>query len=206
MGPRWDRDRAARTALVVSLFVAMLPAACPGTPRADEPRHDTLLSRSRHGRPGHGLSGAQDESDYMFGIRRLRRLYCNVGIGFHLQVLPAGKINGGHRESSYGLLEIATVHRGVVSLFGVKAEFFIAMSHRGKLYASETFSNECKFKEILLPNNYNAYESWEHPGKYIGLSKGGRAKRGGRVSLNLTVTHFLPRRIVQHGLAERRGT
>ncbi|XP_032837075.1 fibroblast growth factor 6 [Petromyzon marinus] len=163
---------------------------------ADRRSWDTLLSRSRQGRPPStdSLARTQD-SDYLIGIRRLRRLYCNIGIGFHLQIQSDGRVTGEHGENQYSLLEIATVERGVVSLYGVKAGLFIAMSNKGKLYASSNFSDECKFREILLPNNYNAYESWEHAGMYIGLSKGGRSKRGGRVSLALTVTHFLPRRI-----------
>ena len=55
------------------------------------------------------------------------------------------------------------------------------------------FSNECKFKETLLANNYNAYESAAHPGMYIGLSKTGKTKKGNRVTPAMTVTHFLPR-------------
>ena len=55
------------------------------------------------------------------------------------------------------------------------------------------YSNECKFKEKLLANNYNAYESVAYPGMYIGLSKTGKTKRGKRVSPAMTVTPFLPR-------------
>eukprot|EP00064_Thunnus_orientalis_P012824 superscaffoldBa00002010_g12860 len=68
------------------------------------------------------------DGEYLLGIKRLRRLYCNVGIGFHIQVLPNGKITG--------LLEISPVERGVVTLFGVRSGLFIAMSDNGKLYGS----------------------------------------------------------------------
>lgn len=43
---------------------------------------------------------ARDE-EYLLGIKRLRKLYCNVGIGFHIQVLPNGKITGVHNENRY---------------------------------------------------------------------------------------------------------
>ncbi|EPQ14414.1 Fibroblast growth factor 6 [Myotis brandtii] len=56
-----------------------------------------------------------------------------------------------------------------------------------------TFQEECKFRETLLPNNYNAYESDLYRGTYIALSKYGRVKRGSKVSPIMTVTHFLPR-------------
>lgn len=55
------------------------------------------------------------------------------------------------------------------------------------------FQEECKFRETLLPNNYNAYESDLYRGTYIALSKYGRVKRGSKVSPIMTVTHFLPR-------------
>ncbi|KAL1787164.1 Fibroblast growth factor 4 [Sigmodon hispidus] len=120
--------------------------------------------------------------DYLLGLKRLRRLYCNVGIGFHLQVLPDGSIGGVHADTGDSLLELSPVERGVVSIFGVASRFFVAMSSRGKLFGVPYFTDECKFKEILLPNNYNAYESYAYPGMFMALSKNGRTKKGNRVS------------------------
>ncbi|XP_066525762.1 fibroblast growth factor 6b [Hoplias malabaricus] len=157
-----------------------------------ERRWESLFSRSAL-----AISGERAElnweSDYLLGIKRVRRLYCNIGIGFHLQVLPDGRINGAHNENQYSLIEISTVERGVVSLYGVKSELFVAMNSRGRLYGTRTFKSECKFKETLLPNNYNAYESSVYKGFYIALSKHGRVKRGNKASTSMTVTHFLPR-------------
>lgn len=41
------------------------------------------------------------DEEYLLGIKRQRRLYCNIGIGFHIQVLPTGKITGVHHENRY---------------------------------------------------------------------------------------------------------
>nr|XP_046153507.1 fibroblast growth factor 4B-like [Oncorhynchus gorbuscha] len=157
-----------------------------------EQRWETLFSRSVL-----GISGAKSdmnwESDYLLGIKRVRRLYCNVGIGFHLQILPDGRINGVHNENQYSLIEISTVEIGVLSMYGVRSELFVAMNSRGRLYGTKFFRDECKFKETLLPNNYNAYESSVYKGSYIALSKHGRAKRGNKATTAMTVTHFLPR-------------
>uniref|UniRef100_A0A8C0UD93 Fibroblast growth factor n=1 Tax=Cyanistes caeruleus TaxID=156563 RepID=A0A8C0UD93_CYACU len=101
-----------------------------------------------------------------------------------------GRSGGARRRC---LLEISPVERGVVSIFGVRSGLFVAMNSKGKLYGSAHFNDECKFKEILLPNNYNAYESRIYPGMYIALSKNGRTKKGNKVSPTMTVTHFLPR-------------
>ncbi|XP_051557077.1 fibroblast growth factor 4 [Myxocyprinus asiaticus] len=157
-----------------------------------ERRWETLYSRSLARIPGEKRDISRD-SDYLTGIKRLRRLYCNVGIGFHLQVLPDGRITGVHNENRYSLLEISPVERGVVTLFGVRSGLFVAMNSKGKLYGSVQYTSECKFREKLLANNYNAYESVAHPGMYIGLSKTGKTKKGNRVSTAMTVTHFLPR-------------
>ncbi|KAK2849553.1 hypothetical protein Q5P01_009387 [Channa striata] len=160
----------------------------------------TRQTRQSAGSQGQARSSSWDkreatarEGEYLLGIKRLRRLYCNVGIGFHIQVLPSGRIAGVHTENRYTLLEISPVERGVVTLFGVRSGLFIAMSIKGKLYGSGHYNDECKFKENLLANNYNAYESAAHPGMYIGLSKTGKAKRGNRVTPTTTMTHFLPR-------------
>ncbi|XP_051891038.1 fibroblast growth factor 4A-like [Pristis pectinata] len=157
-----------------------------------EGRWETLLSRSLYPISGRKLDLGWDR-DYFTGIKRVRRLYCNVGIGFHLQITTDGQISGAHPENQYSLLMISTVELGVVSLYGVKTHAFIAMNNKGRLYASTDFNNECEFKERLLPNRYNVYESKAYPGMYIALSKHGRAKRGSKVTPTLRVTHFLPR-------------
>ncbi|XP_043938342.1 fibroblast growth factor 4 [Protopterus annectens] len=181
---------------------AMLrPAASPrdsvGAVMDTDRRWETLYSRSMARSPGGGggehWDMNRDSDHYLVGIKRLRRLYCNVGIGFHIQVLPDGRISGVHNENRYSLLEVSPVERGVVTLFGVKSGLFVAMNSKGKLYGSVYFNDECKFKEQLLPNNYNAYESSMYPGMYIALSKNGKTKKGNKVSPTMTLTHFLPR-------------
>ncbi|KAF6738016.1 Fibroblast growth factor 6 [Oryzias melastigma] len=185
------------TAAVLLGFLLGLASAHPlpsGRTNATllEKRWESLFSRSVL-----GISGEKPElsweSDYLLGIKRVRRLYCNVGIGFHLQVLPDGRITGVHQENQYSLIEISTVERGVVSLYGVRSQMFVAMNGRGRLYGTTVFHDECKFKESLLPNNYNAYESLVYRGSYIALSKHGRVKKGNKATTAMTVTHFLPR-------------
>uniref|UniRef100_A0A803VHU1 Fibroblast growth factor n=1 Tax=Ficedula albicollis TaxID=59894 RepID=A0A803VHU1_FICAL len=99
----------------------------------------SLLSRSMAGMSGE-KADVNWESDYLLGIKRQRRLYCNVGIGFHLQILPDGRISGVHNENQYSLFEISTVERGVVSLLGVKSALFIAMNSKGRLYGTVSTS------------------------------------------------------------------
>ncbi|XP_017332840.1 fibroblast growth factor 4 isoform X2 [Ictalurus punctatus] len=168
------------SALLPLLVLGLVASSVRCAPLPMERRWETLYSRSLARIPGEKREVNRD-SDYLTGIKRLRRLYCNVGIGFHLQVLPDG------------LLEISPVERGVVTLYGVRSELFVAMNSKGKLYGSVQYTDECKFRETLLANNYNAYESLAYPGMYIGLSRTGKTKKGNRVSTAMTVTHFLPR-------------
>lgn len=65
-----------------------------------EKKWESLFSRSYLGITG-GKPELNWESDYLQGIKRVRRLYCNVGIGFHLQVLPDGGVSGAHSENQY---------------------------------------------------------------------------------------------------------
>ncbi|KFO20230.1 fibroblast growth factor 6 [Fukomys damarensis] len=178
--------------VLLSVLLGMVVSLPASRPRLDSRGWSTLLSRTRARLAGE-VAGVKWDSGYLVGIKRQRRLYCNVGIGFHLQVLLDGQISGTHEENPYSLLEVSTVERGVVSLFGVRSVLFVAMNSRGRLYATPRFRDECRFREILLPNNYNAYESDVYRGAYIALSKHGRARRGNKVSPLMTATHFLPR-------------
>ncbi|XP_031611639.2 fibroblast growth factor 4 isoform X1 [Oreochromis aureus] len=158
---------ALRTVLILGL-VARLAGCAPGL-NGTADRWEALYSRSLARIPGEKREESGRDSNYLLGIKRLRRLYCNVGIGFHIQVLPDGRITGVHNEHRYSLLQISPVERGVVTLLGIRSGLFVAMNRRGKLYGSLHYNNECKFRETLLANNYNAYESVAYPRMFIGL-------------------------------------
>ncbi|XP_053450824.1 fibroblast growth factor 5 isoform X1 [Nycticebus coucang] len=49
------------------------------------------------GSPGSGLE--QSSFQWSPSGRRTGSLYCRVGIGFHLQIYPDGKVNGSHEAS-----------------------------------------------------------------------------------------------------------
>ncbi|XP_078716076.1 fibroblast growth factor 5-like [Lampetra fluviatilis] len=165
--------------------------------------------------------------------RRRGRLYCQVGIGFHLQLRPSGKISGTHRANSFstrsdgshphphgvrplgrapsfsrhsaaGVLEIFSVARGVVGIWGVSSRRFLAMNRKGKLYATSSFTDECLFAESFQENGHNTYASERYGATtgsggegawLVALNKLGRARRGAspRVRRQHASTHFLPR-------------
>ncbi|XP_061420811.1 fibroblast growth factor 5-like [Lethenteron reissneri] len=136
--------------------------------------------------------------------RRRGRLYCQVGIGFHLQLRPSGKISGTHRANSFSVLEIFSVARGVVGIWGVSSRRFLAMNRKGKLYATSSFTDECLFAESFQENGHNTYASERYGAAtgsggegawLVALNKLGRARRGAspRVRRQHASTHFLPR-------------
>lgn len=93
---------ALRTVLILGL-VTGLAGCAPGLNRTAD-RWEALYSRSLARIPGEKREEISRDGDYLLGIKRLRRLYCNVGIGFHIQVLPDGRITGVHNENRYSTL------------------------------------------------------------------------------------------------------
>ncbi|KAM8858177.1 fibroblast growth factor 4-like [Synchiropus picturatus] len=137
-------------------------------------------------------------------------LYCRVGIGFHLQILPDGSVAGVHRPDQYcelsiiiifffiittpaGLLDVSSVSRGTVGIRGEASGRFLCLNKEGGAYGSVTFTDDCQLRENLEENLDTTYAS--HPGVYLALSRTGAARRGTRVSPTQACTHFLPRRI-----------
>ncbi|XP_054846364.1 fibroblast growth factor 5 [Eublepharis macularius] len=159
---------------------------------------------SSYSSPSGGVRGSGSErSSFQWSPtgRRTGSLYCRVGIGFHLQIHPDGKVNGSHQASLLSILEIFAVSQGIVGIRGVFSNKFLAMSKKGKLHASAKFTDDCKFRERFQENSYNTYASavyrTEKTGRewYVALNKRGKAKRGcsPRVKPQHLSTHFLPR-------------
>ncbi|XP_037634347.1 fibroblast growth factor 5 [Sebastes umbrosus] len=142
--------------------------------------------------------------------RRTCRLYCRVGIGFHLQIHPDGRVNGSHEPNQLSVLELFAVSQGVIGIKGVYSNRFLAMNKRGRLYATEWFTEDCKFRERFQENSYNTYASVIHMNHrtgrdwYVALNKRGKAKMGSspRVKSQHVSTHFLPR-VNLHDKGER---
>ncbi|XP_072289416.1 fibroblast growth factor 5 [Eucyclogobius newberryi] len=133
--------------------------------------------------------------------RRTCRLYCRVGIGFHLQIHEDGRVNGSHEPSRLSVLELFAMSQGVVAIRGVHSNRFLAMNQRGRLHATERFSDDCRFRERFQENGYNTYASMAHVSRrsgrqwYVALNKRGKAKMGSSpgVKSQHVSTHFLPR-------------
>uniref|UniRef100_A0A4W3JV61 Fibroblast growth factor n=1 Tax=Callorhinchus milii TaxID=7868 RepID=A0A4W3JV61_CALMI len=120
---------------------------------------------------------------------RQRLLYCRIGIGFHLQVLPDGTVNGVHQS----VLELLSVGVGTVGVRAAGTGLFLALSPRGTLYGSKTFTKDCLFREKMEENYYTTYSSHSHPRLYIALTKRGSAKNAHKARSHHPSTHFILR-------------
>ena len=102
--------------VLILVLVAGLAGGVPGLNRTAD-RLEALSSRALARVPGEKWEGIRRDCDYLLGIKRLRRLYCNVGIGFHIQVLPDGKITGVHHENRNSKLCQLSIEERMCRLF-----------------------------------------------------------------------------------------
>ncbi|XP_010592418.2 fibroblast growth factor 5 [Loxodonta africana] len=173
--------------------------SCSSTTSSSSPSSTSSAPAATLGNQGSGSE--QSSFQWSPSGRRTGSLYCRVGIGFHLQIYPDGKVNGSHEASMLSILEIFAVSQGIVGIRGVFSNKFLAMSKKGKLHASAKFTDDCKFRERFQENSYNTYASAIHRTEktgrewYVALNKRGKAKRGcsPRVKPQHISTHFLPR-------------
>ncbi|KAG7239114.1 hypothetical protein INR49_029994 [Caranx melampygus] len=121
-------------------------------------------------------------------------LYCRVGIGYHLQILPNGSVGGVHKPTDYSWLKVFAIKHGVVGIKGVKSGLYLCMSGEGLVEGMEQFSDDCLLKENLEENHYTTYSSLSYPGAYLALSHKGDLRKGSSVGRHQSCTHFLPRR------------
>lgn len=78
------------------------PAATARTPggASSTPSSSSSPSSPTAASPGSQGSGLERSSfQWTPSGRRTGSLYCRVGIGFHLQIYPDGKVNGSHEAS-----------------------------------------------------------------------------------------------------------
>lgn len=70
---------------------------------------------------------------------------------------------GTAHRSPESLLELKALKPGVIQILGVKASRFLCQQPDGTLYGSPHFDPEaCSFRELLLKDGYNVYQSEAH--------------------------------------------
>uniref|UniRef100_A0A8C8DHK6 Fibroblast growth factor n=1 Tax=Oryzias sinensis TaxID=183150 RepID=A0A8C8DHK6_9TELE len=87
-----------------------------------------------------GVAGRSRAASIRSG-RRTCRLYCRVGIGFHLQIHPDGRVNGSHEPNHLSVLQLVAISQGVIGIKGVYSNRFLAMNKRGWLHATVSIAH-----------------------------------------------------------------
>ncbi|KAL8177894.1 UNVERIFIED_CONTAM: hypothetical protein K2H54_023098 [Gekko kuhli] len=142
-------------------------------------------SNNRHARSYHHLEGDV----------RWRRLYSSTH--FFLHIDSNGKVEGTRwKKCPYSIVEIRSVHVGVVVIRSVHSGFYLAMNRKGRIYGTKVYSPNCKFKERIEENGFNTYASlrWHHQGRQMFLSLNGKGvpRLGTKTYRQHLSTHFLP--------------
>ncbi|XP_076806920.1 uncharacterized protein LOC143450318 [Clavelina lepadiformis] len=139
---------------------------------------------------------------------RQRRLYNKAGNSFHLAVWKNGKVGG--EESSlrgkYSILETRSAgENGIITIKGIEANKFICVSKKGTVNTRKKYSvSRCRFREKILENKQNAYESLSCSGCYLNLNKKGKVRRLKNMDPNNLQTHFLPT-VIHHSISEAKS-
>ncbi|MBN3272022.1 FGF10 factor, partial [Polyodon spathula] len=133
--------------------------------------------------------------NHLEGDVRWRRLYSATK--FFLRMDKTGKVDGTRRKNCVNsVMEIRSVSVGVVAIKSVNTGLYLAMSKKGKLFGSEEYNHNCKFKERIEENGYNTYASlrWKQKGRQMFVSLNGRGtpRRGHKTRRKHLSAHFLP--------------
>ncbi|NXO59163.1 FGF17 factor, partial [Aramus guarauna] len=77
---------------------------------------------------------------------------------------------------------------------GAESEKYICMSKRGKLIGKPNGkSKDCIFTEIVLENNYTAFQNARYEGWYMAFTRKGRPRKASRSRQNQREAHFIKR-------------
>ncbi|XP_063225734.1 fibroblast growth factor 9-like [Bacillus rossius redtenbacheri] len=123
------------------------------------------------------------------------QLYCRTG--FHLAILPNGKVRGSPDDfSKFAVMELSSVDISEVRIRAVETNLFLAMNNKGRLYGEKDVSEEGTIFVEMVSGQYNSYLSrkYAHLGWYLAIKRSGRPKNGRRTAWGQKSTQFLPRR------------
>ncbi|KAM7143506.1 fibroblast growth factor 17 isoform 3-T3 [Molossus nigricans] len=81
-----------------------------------------------------------------------------------------------------------------VRIKGAESEKYICMNKRGKLIGKPSGkSKDCVFTEIVLENNYTAFQNAGHEGWFMAFTRQGRPRQASRSRQNQREAHFIKR-------------
>ncbi|XP_004646531.1 fibroblast growth factor 21 [Octodon degus] len=138
----WARTKSERPGLWVSALAVLLLGACQAHPIPDS---SPLLQYGGQVRQRHLYTDDAQDTEA------------------HLEIRADGSVWGAAHRSPESLLELKALKPGVIQILGVKTSRFLCQTPDGTLYGSLLFDPKaCSFRELLLADGYNVYQSEAH--------------------------------------------
>ncbi|XP_041089371.1 fibroblast growth factor 17 [Polyodon spathula] len=125
---------------------------------------------------------------------RVYQLYSRTS-GKHVQI-QGRKINANAEDgNTFARLYVETDTFGSrVRIKGAESGHYLCMNRRGKLVGKPSGkSRECLFTEIVLENNYTAFQNAKYEGWYIAFTRKGRPKKASQTREHQREVHFIKR-------------
>ncbi|KFO26236.1 fibroblast growth factor 21 [Fukomys damarensis] len=138
----WAGAESERPGLWVPALAVLLLGACQGRPIPDS---SPLLQFGGQVRQRHLYTDDAQDTEV------------------HLEIRADGSVRGAAHRSPESLLELKALKPGVIQILGVRTSRFLCQRPDGTLYGSLHFDPEaCSFRELLLEDGYNIYQSEAH--------------------------------------------
>ncbi|XP_060107396.1 fibroblast growth factor 17 isoform X1 [Heteronotia binoei] len=115
--------------------------------------------------------------------------------GKHVQVNGKRIIATAEDGNKFAKLIVETDTFGSrVRIKGAESETYICMNKKGKLIGKMNGeSKDCVFTEIVLENNYTAFQNARHEGWCMAFTRKGRPRKASRSRQNQREAHFIKR-------------
>ncbi|XP_056274339.1 fibroblast growth factor 17 [Pseudoliparis swirei] len=125
---------------------------------------------------------------------RVYQLYSRTS-GKHVQI-PGPRVSATAEDGDvFARLFVETDTFGSrVRIRGAESGLYLCVSRRGKLVGKPNGrSRDCIFTEIVLENNYTAFQNAKRRGWYVAFSRKGRPVKASRTRENQREVHFIKR-------------
>ncbi|KAK2837102.1 hypothetical protein Q5P01_014314 [Channa striata] len=125
---------------------------------------------------------------------RIYQLYSRTS-GKHVQIQGKRVTATAEDGNMFARLFVETDTFGSrVRIRGAESGCYLCMNRKGKLVGKPNGrSRDCIFTEIVLENNYTAFQNAKHEGWYVAFTRKGRPIKASRTRENQREVHFIKR-------------
>ncbi|KAK3540120.1 hypothetical protein QTP70_026452, partial [Hemibagrus guttatus] len=125
---------------------------------------------------------------------RVYQLYSRTS-GRHVQIQGKRVSATAEDGNTFARLYVETDTFGSrVRIKGAESGRYLCMNRRGKLVGKASGrGNDCIFTEIVLENNYTAFQNTKYDGWYVAFGRKGRPIKASKTRENQREVHFIKR-------------